>query len=79
VVDGKRCPTVVRALGGGYRYGKTRDGVRKPNPEKNNYSHCADALQYARLAVHGGMTNLIMSRLSPPKGTTRRVPKGGWT
>jgi hypothetical protein len=39
VIDGSRCPTVVRA----YRYGKTREGVRKPNPDKNQWSHCADA------------------------------------
>lgn len=79
VIDGTRCPTIVRALDGGYRYAKTRQGVRKPTPDKNEYSHVADALQYACLAVHGGMETLITSRLtrSAPKKPAPRT--GGWT
>ena len=29
LIDGSRCPMLVRALDGAYRYGKTRDGRRK--------------------------------------------------
>jgi len=80
VIDGSRCPTLVRALNGGYRYGKTRSGVRKALPEKNQYSHIIDAFQYACVATHGGMTDMIASRLS---GGRRRVPKNigsaAWT
>lgn len=81
IVDGKRCPTLVRALNGGYRYGRTRLGQRKPNPDKNEYSHISDALQYACLAAHGGMVGYIGNRLG---GRVRmrdrpRVSVSGWT
>src|SRR5690606_18777935 len=63
LIDRSRCPTLVRALNGGYRYAKTKAGQRKPTPEKNEYSHVVDALQYAALAAHGGMVTHITSRL----------------
>jgi hypothetical protein len=63
LVDKDRCPTLHRALAGGYRYGKTKAGQRKPAPEKNEFSHIADAFQYACLAAHGGMANLIFAKL----------------
>lgn len=63
LIDKSRCPTIVRALGGGYRYAKTKTGQRKPLPDKNEYSHPIDALQYACLAVHGGMSTMITQRL----------------
>jgi|SRR5579883_1256915 len=79
VINGSRCPKVIRALDGGYRYGKTPQGIRKPKPEKNEYSHCMDALQYACLVVHGGITGLITSRLTRSK-TKRPPPKPqSWT
>lgn len=78
IIDGGRCPQLVRALDGGYRYGKTREGQRKPLPNKDKYSHCADALQYACLVVHGGMTGLIMSRLTRHKRAAA-PSKAGWT
>lgn len=80
LIDGPRCPTLVRALNGGYRFGKTRQGIRKALPDKNEYSHIIDALQYACVATHGGMTDMIASRLINPR---RRVPKNvgsaAWT
>ena len=81
VIDGTRCPTLVRALDGGYRYGKTRGGLRKPNPDKNEYSHIADALQYACVTAHGGMGEMIANRLmAPPKRQGRqRMTAGAWT
>jgi hypothetical protein len=80
LVDGKRCPTIARALGGGYRYGKTRAGIRKPVPEKNESSHPIDALQYACLAAHGGMVTLINQRLQRrPKRNVPAIRAGAWT
>ena len=80
LIDRERCPTIVRALAGGYRYAKTRAGVRKPKPDKNKYSHVADALQYACVAAHGGMVGMIAARL---QGVRRREPKrigaAAWT
>jgi len=80
VIDRLRCPELIRALSGGYRYGKTRGGVRKPTPEKNKYSHIADAFQYACVAAHGGMTDMIASRLRGRRPASReRVTASAWT
>ena len=67
-------------LGGGYRYGKTRGGQRKPTPDKNNYSHIIDALQYAALAAHNGMSGMIAGRLQQrPRRDRVRMTAGAWT
>jgi hypothetical protein len=81
LIDGKKCPITVRALNGGYRFAKTRLGVRKPLPDKNEYSHIADALQYACLAAHGGMVGMIGNRLGGRMRNFDRpkVSKLGWT
>lgn len=80
LIDEERCPTVARALGGGYRYAKTRSGQRKPTPDKNEYSHVIDALQYAALAANGGMVSVIGRRLERrPRREPRRVSAAGWT
>jgi hypothetical protein len=81
IIDRERCPTIVRALNGGYRYAKTRNGVRKPLPDKNEYSHIADALQYAAVAAHGGMSGMLSSRLQRGKRQHGRpmASASGWT
>lgn len=80
LIDGGRCPTLIRGLSGGYRYGKTRAGVRKPTPDKNEYSHVLDAFQYACVAAHGGMTDMIANRMRPRSTAPRaRVSSGAWT
>ena len=81
IIDGTRCPTLVRALDGGYRYGRTRNGMRKPSPEKNEFSHIADALQYAAVTAHGGMGEMIANRLMSPRkrGAGPRISAGAWT
>lgn len=63
LIDKTRCPVIVRAMSGGYKYAKTKLGQRKPLPDKNEYSHPADALQYAALATHGGMSAMILQKL----------------
>ena len=76
----QRCPKLIRAMSGGYRYARTRAGMRKPTPEKNEYSHIIDALQYACLAAHGGMSNLIAKRLHrSPVRERKSIPSGAWT
>lgn len=80
IIDGVRCPTIVRAMSGGYRYGKTKDGIRKPLPEKNKWSHPIDSLQYACLAAHGGMTTYITQRLAyRPRRPIQRIDSRAWT
>ena len=52
IVDSK-CTTLIEAMLGGYRYKKRNssdmDSTYKDKPEKNKFSHPADALQYAAL------------------------------
>lgn len=80
LIDRDRCPTIVRALGGGYRYAKTRAGMRKPTPDKNQFSHIMDALQYAALAAHNGMSGMIAGRLQQrPRRDRARMTAGAWT
>lgn len=79
VIDRGRCPTLIRALSGGYRYAKTKAGQRKPTPDKNSFSHVTDALQYACLAAHGGMTGMITSKLIRIKTPRAKLPTGAWT
>lgn len=80
VIDGTRCPTLVKALDGGYRFARMRNGQRKPTPDKNEFSHVMDAFQYACAAAHGGMTDMIASRLraSRPRGPGR-LSSSAWT
>ncbi len=81
-IDGGRCPNLIRALNGGYRFGKMKDGRRKPAPEKNEWSHVTDALQYAALAAQGGMSGMIATRLAMRKRVMRpreKVSALGWT
>lgn len=79
--DRARCPTIIRGLAGGYRYAKTRNGTRKPLPDKNPYSHPIDALQYACLVAHGQMNNVIGKVLGGRRTSSGRprVSAAGWT
>jgi len=77
LIDRDRCPVIVRALAGGYRYAKTRTGARKPLPDKNEYSHIIDALQYACLAAHGGMSGYFARMMAHrPRSTKPKMPTG---
>lgn len=52
LIDGRECPTLVRALKGGWRFvmDTKRDVIKGAEPEKNAYSHPGDAFGY--LARH---------------------------
>lgn len=81
LIDRERCPTLIRALSGGYRYGKTRNGQRKLVPDKNEYSHVMDAFQYACVTAHSGMNDMIVNRMrrrNNPGGRSR-VSARAWT
>ena len=80
LIDRARCPTLIRALSGGYRYGKQRSGQRKPVPDKNDFSHVMDAFQYACLAANGGMSDMLANKLRRrPVSSRERMGTGGWT
>jgi hypothetical protein len=82
--NAKECPKLVRAMSGGYRYKKHRDGGLRTVPEKfdpEGFSHCADALQYICLVVHGGLVGEFARRLAPRTKRQMRQPISamGWT
>jgi hypothetical protein len=84
VIDRQRCPLLVRALNGAYRYGKTKDGQTKPLPEKlNPWSDLCDALEYVCLVFNVGLVDRIAKRLRPRQNRKskeeRRVDPRGWT
>lgn len=80
LIDRARCPTLIRALSGGYRYGKTRAGQRKPVPDKNDFSHVMDAFQYACVTAHGGMSDMIANRMRRAERRDRpRITSASWT
>jgi hypothetical protein len=83
VIDRERCPSLVRALGGAYRFGKTKAGVTKPLPEKlHPWSDVADCLQYVALTANSGLVERISRRIKPRfpgKRPASRVSAAGWT
>jgi len=79
MVDSTRCPVITAAFRGGYRFSKMKTGQRKPEPDKNKFSHPMDGVQYAALAAHGGMVQgAILRRLKPPPAPPRIRP-AAWT
>lgn len=54
------CKQLRKAYNGGYRYKKKADGERDYKPQKNQWSHVAEADQYAALA--GGELVEVMGR-----------------
>ena len=83
LINGPGCPMLCRAMSGGYRFAKAKQGGLKPKPEKldeEGYSHVADALQYVALIVHGNMVNYVVQRIYE-KRRTPGPPMSplGWT
>lgn len=56
-VDAARCPRLVRALKGGWRYGADvkKDILKGAEPEKNPHSHSGDAFGYGLRFFHKGL------------------------
>ncbi len=83
VISRTGCPMLCRAMSGGYRYKKTKDGALKPKPDKDDkegFSHVVDDLQYISLIVHGGMQDYIAQRLwSKKKNTRPKISPRAWT
>lgn len=81
LIDGDRCPKLVLALSGMYRFARMKNGTLRPLPEKNHpWSDLADCLQYLALAAHGGYTQYVANRLSrKPKADGPRISAAAWT
>jgi hypothetical protein len=52
---------LINALRGGYRYKIKTSGQVDDKPEKNEYSHVADAHQYACLHADGNLTGDVLA------------------
>jgi len=82
MIDEEGCPTLIRAMQGAYRFGKTKAGQTKPLPDKSHpWSDVADDLQYVCLALNSGLVGLIAKRIRPrsEKRPASRVSAAGWT
>jgi hypothetical protein len=81
-IDREKCPSLVRALAGAYRFGKTKTGQTKPLPDKKHpWSDVADCLQYVALTANSGLVERISRRIKPrqAKRPPSRVSAAGWT
>ena len=82
--DQTRCPTLIQGMNGGYRFSKTKDGESRSLPDKNPFSHVADALQYVCL-IAGNMSayQWLLGRIINRGQTQKRVRKApsalAWT
>lgn len=84
IISRKGCPFLCRALGGGYRYKRTKDGALKPKPDKDDpegFSHVVDALQYVALIAHGGLLPRVNEYLwgQRRKKTRPKISPAAWT
>lgn len=77
LVDEKEAPTVVKALRGGWRFAMDtkKDTFKSPEPEKNQWSHCGDALGYLARFFHKQFERELRygsgktARFTPPRFT----------
>lgn len=67
---------LINALRGGYRYKKKKSGEYEESPEKNSYSHIADAHQYACLHAD---TNLRGDLWESKRREVKKINAVGWT
>lgn len=64
LIDESRCPYLINALNGMYRFAKRRDGELRSLPDKGHpWSDLADALQYICLVYATGYSNYIMRNI----------------
>lgn len=83
MINKTMCPKLSRAMAGGYRYKKNKEGALKPKPDKDDpegFSHVADDLQYVSLVVHGQMLDYIAQHLwQRKKNKGPRISAAAWT
>ena len=79
-----KCPTLVGALNGGYRFKYNTIGESMPSPEKNKWSHVADGHQYLCQGASGGTAATIARRVERARRAQQpqrraAVSPAGWT
>jgi hypothetical protein len=79
--DEENCPQLVFGLNGGYRFAKTKDGETKPKPDKNDFSHVNDGLQYVTLVFSEPAAFAWAARQVYGRPHTQKPPPSarGWT
>lgn len=73
VIDAARCPQLVKALNGGYRFAKMKSGESRGVPDKGPSSHVADCLEYVCLCIERRMYQHVLGRVMS-NNKPRRVP-----
>lgn len=70
-IDGKAgllidpsCTHLIKALEWGFRHKKSADGAATTTFEKNHFSHCADAMQYAALHYNAQISQTMTAFMS---------------
>lgn len=85
LISRKGCPLLCRAMAGGYRFKRNKEGTLKvAKPDKDDaegFSHVADDLQYVCEIVAGGMVDYVAKHLwgRRRQGVKPRVSSKGWT
>ena len=84
IISRRGCPLLCRAMAGGYRFKKNKEGALKVSkPDKDDpegFSHVSDDLQYISLIVAGGMVDYVAKYLWGRRRTpVRKVSSAGWT
>jgi len=79
IFDRSRCPKLIQACNGMYRYSKTSLDVSKPKPDKNEWAHVSDALQYGVLATGGATYAAIARKLYPKRRASAPITSAAWT
>ena len=79
LIDGEKCPTLVRALKFDYRYRRKNTGDLEDKPEKSHpASDIADCLQYAAMGATGNYTAGVIAE-SRPRARKGPMPVRAWT
>lgn len=84
IIISPHCTFTIQAMQGGYRFKKTKvlgaiTAAYSPTPDKNEFSHIADAVQYMAMFVNQGEltnsqeTDMTVRRLSQRRRTLGRI------
>ena len=76
LVDKDRCPQAVAGFEYGYRFARKKDGTYQETPDKNSFSHLADAIQYGCQLVEYGAD---YATYVPRRREVEAVSLSGWT
>lgn len=77
LIDPKKCPELVKGFRYGYRYKLNKNGSMVDiNPEKNQFSHGNDAMQYGCLILDAGVSGEMYGTKARE---VERVQATGWT